>query len=373
VSVKARRTTLADRLAWLRWHRSGLIDGFSTPEIATSALLGVQAQFVSPAGLALRARVPGFRDRDLVDRLYRRRSLVKLWGQRNTLHLYPATEWPLIHAAFRDIHASWRIRTLEASDTNERDLTAAATRVAGQLRDLGQVTRAELDEIGGSIVRFTESGYGFVFELVRTGLVCHGEPAGAEMRVVHRDVWTPDLVWEPPAPDDAKRACVRRHIALFGAVTVHDLAYWTGFGVAETRRLVRDLTDTTEVDVDGVPHLILGDDRALLDQPVPDRPTWSPRLLYRFDPLLLGIKDKSWIVPHDHYKAVWRKSGWVEAIVVDKGRFAGTWSYTRRRRGVAVTLETVQPVRARTRAALEAEAADVARYFDQPLARFTVA
>ena len=42
-------------------------------------------------------------------------------------------------------------------------------------------------------------------------------------------------------------------------------------------------------------------------------------MLYRFDPLLLGDKDKGWIVPPAHYKLVWRPAGHIEGVVLACG------------------------------------------------------
>jgi hypothetical protein len=64
-----------------------------------SRLCGLHAQVMSSAELTVWARVEGL-DREAVRRaLWEDRTLVKTWAMRGTLHLLPASELPLWHAA----------------------------------------------------------------------------------------------------------------------------------------------------------------------------------------------------------------------------------------------------------------------------------
>src|SRR5438128_7394251 len=65
----------------------------------SSRLCGLHAQVISSAELTVWARVENL-DRLAVRRaLWEDRTLVKTWGMRGTLHLLPAGELPLWHAA----------------------------------------------------------------------------------------------------------------------------------------------------------------------------------------------------------------------------------------------------------------------------------
>ena len=64
-----------------------------------SRLCGLHAQVISSAELTLWARVDDL-DRQAVRRaLWEERTLVKTWAMRGTLHLLPAHELPVWHAA----------------------------------------------------------------------------------------------------------------------------------------------------------------------------------------------------------------------------------------------------------------------------------
>lgn len=53
---------------------------------------GVHAQVMSSAELTLHVRVDGLGREAVAEALWERRSLVKLWAMRGTLHLLPAAE-----------------------------------------------------------------------------------------------------------------------------------------------------------------------------------------------------------------------------------------------------------------------------------------
>src|SRR4051812_49666535 len=64
---------------------------------------GIHAQVQASAELQLAARVEGITQQDVRDALWRDRTLVKAWTLRGTLHLHPADELALWHAARRAV------------------------------------------------------------------------------------------------------------------------------------------------------------------------------------------------------------------------------------------------------------------------------
>src|SRR5918995_1120890 len=67
---------------------------------------GVHAQVQASAELQLGARLDDITQADVREALWSRRSLVKAWTLRGTLHLHPADELPLWYAARRAVGAS---------------------------------------------------------------------------------------------------------------------------------------------------------------------------------------------------------------------------------------------------------------------------
>src|SRR2546421_4650324 len=74
----------------------------------------VQAQILSAAQIGIGVRVRDVTAADTRTELYDRRSLVKIWSIRGTLHLVPADELPLWAAAARGPDASPPTRLDEA-------------------------------------------------------------------------------------------------------------------------------------------------------------------------------------------------------------------------------------------------------------------
>ncbi len=356
--------------SWFRLQRSGLITPFTTPEDAAHALIGIQAQVIPPAYLSLWNRTRNVHLTTLDDRLYTGRSLVKLWGQRNTLHLYPSDEWPLLYAAFKPVPTWWERRnTREGRDPGP--FQDAIRRVAALMEQEGMVSRKRIRTVYPEFEEWLSVAHGLVMELVRHGEACHAQPLGSQSRFALRASWLPDLTWAPPAADEAHRALTRRYLSAYGPASPQDLAYWFGTTVAEAKRWIQALGDETlEISLDGRRCWMRSEDLDALGATPPPRSDWPPRLLYRYDPLLLGLKDKTWLIDPAHYKRVWREAAIVEAVLLVEGRLAGTWRYKRSARGITITIDPFAPLKKKVLRTLEQEAADIATFFGIPLLGF---
>ena len=356
--------------AWFRLRRSGLITPFPSPEAAASALVGIQAQVIPPAGLSLWNRTQGLHLDAFHDRLYTRRSLVKLWGQRGTLHLYPSAEWPLYYAAFKALKTWWE-RRLAREGGDQNALRDAVQRVAALMQQGGLFSRKDLRAVDPDLDQWLSTANGLVMELVRDALVCHAQPSGSQSRFAHRMVWLPDLAWHPPSTDDACLELARRFFSAYGPASTQDLAYWFGATVAQARRWTDALTaEIVEVHLEGRPCWARPQDLDDLAVAPPPRASWPTRLLYRFDPLLLALKDKTWLIDPAHYKRVWREAAIVEAVLLVGGRIEGTWRYKRSAKGLSISIAPFSPLASPVRDALEEQAAGVAAFFGLPLLGF---
>ncbi len=98
-----------EQIRWFRLRRSGLVEPFASPEAAAAGLAGVQAQILTAALLALWNRSAPGRDgeAEVAARLFDARTLLRLWGQRHTLHLYAREDWPTVNAAFAGRRTWW--------------------------------------------------------------------------------------------------------------------------------------------------------------------------------------------------------------------------------------------------------------------------
>ena len=94
-----------DRDRWLRGARLAAqrltpATACSSAEEAALAVIGIQAQDLRAAALALRSRVPGL-TRDAVDAA----PLLRTWTVRGTVHLIAASDRPWLHALLAERNA----------------------------------------------------------------------------------------------------------------------------------------------------------------------------------------------------------------------------------------------------------------------------
>lgn len=353
------------QVRWFRLRRSGLVTPFATPELAARYLVGVQAQIHPAAGLALRNRTVDLTFAQYEALLFTARTLVKLWGQRGTLHVYTADDWPLVCAMLAG-SKSWWARKAEKSDALD-DYAALVLRVEALLRERGLIGRSDLRASGLIDEQDHLSPWGGIFaDLVRHGYACHAARDG-EGVFAHRMSWRPDLAWNPPDYDAANIECLRRYLRSYAPATVQDFAYWRGVKLELARRWWATLeTELTPVQVDGVAMFLLRDDVEDLLAPTEEL-DGCVHMLYRFEPLLLAHKDKTWIAPASHYKQIFRIAGHIEGVVLDAGYALATWRYTRKARGLTIALEPFKKLPQRVRRAVEEQSYSVAAFFDLPL------
>ena len=321
----------AQQVRWQRIRRSGLIDRFASPEECAERLLGVQAQMMTAALLAIWARTEGSTFVSLDGLLHRDKTLVRIWGQRHTLHLYPATLWPLIHSVRSDIPTWWEQSIIR----NGGDLDGYKKAVAHAEKMLRANETLGRSDLKDSDYAFSErhlSPWGGLFaELVHKGRACLVDRKNGEARYAHRERWLPDLPFETVTADKAGIEICRRFFSTYGPATLQDFAYWEGCRVADARRYLETVRPhLTEVTVGGVQHFLAKDALSgdLDSAPTPGK--WPVLLVYRFDPLVLAHKDKSWLVKPENYNKVWRPAGHIEGMIIDKGQGCGIWRFEKK-------------------------------------------
>jgi hypothetical protein len=363
----------ADQVAWHRMRRSGLIEPFASAPEAAAALLGVQSQFVTPSGLSLRNRLASdFTESDLDRLLHDERVLIRTWGQRNTVHVYSVADWPTFTAATQRL-SLFQERYLKHCGGSADDLRDAVVLTGQLLRDRDRACRADLLAAEPSLTAWTQIGNGLMMDLARQGLSCHAGLEGGRSYFAHRDVWLPGLGWDPPSPEAAGISLTSRYFGTYGPATVRDLAFWFGGKMKEAKAWVAALGDElVEVRVGSETLLASAVDLDEIAQEPPPRADWPLRLLHRFDPLVLCHKGKSWLIDERHYKAVWRKAGYVEAVLLMEGRIAGVWRYDKKGKGIDITLEPFEKLPAGIASILEPQALDVADYLGVELRSFKV-
>jgi hypothetical protein len=319
----------------------------------------IQAQVLSAAEIGVCVRVRGARAADVRRELYERRSLVKTWSIRGTLHLVPADELPFWAVAVRGQTPFWKSREwLAKHELTPRRAGALFDAIAGAL-DGRCLTRAELaDEVAVRLGRRHEqllSAWGeLLFPSALLGALCFGPPRGANVTFVRADQWIGR--WVEVDPAEARREVLRRYLRAYGPAKAADFQRWSGFGGEASRALFAELADElAEVRVEGTrAWLLAGDERDF------DRDARAIRLLPRYDAYVIGFRPREALVPvavneriKQDPKGKFENVTGVSPLVVD-GVVTGLWRRNRSDQGVRIEVENVLPLRKGRRRELEA-------------------
>jgi hypothetical protein len=365
-----------DEVRERRLARSSLADRVQADRLVDVArdLGGVHAQVQAAAELQLAARVDGITRGDVREALWVRRSLVKAWTVRGTLHLHPAGELALWHAARRaaagaspgggEEVAEWRDPAGVLHPPLARDAVRAIRAAVQDALDGRCLLREELAEevvkrVGPEPRERLLSGFAFFLDEL-----CQGPPQGARVTFVRPDQWIGGRQ-EVEGRTALVEVC-RRYLRTYGPARPRDFREWfssPAFTPADARALFDSLgAELEEVDVEGHRAYVLAGDTVF--------PAAAPslRLLPEYDVYIMGFREREHLVPEAvreqvaaHGRGRYEGPAGVRFVVAG-GVAAGLWE--RRKRGKRIEIH-VAPARRLTRperAQLDGEAARIGAF-----------
>jgi len=187
---------------------------------------GVQAQVMSAAELQVGVRVD-CRVEDVRDALWKRKTLVKTWLMRGTLHLVPSKDLPIFTAAM----SAYGLRNTNAwlngckspkpsSPTSSTRSAIPSTNRHHPRRLIAKVGNSRSERVQAAM----KSGWGGVLKPVaRQGLLCFGPSRGQSVTFVG-----PAKCWAaaPSRPRRALAEVARRYLRAYGPATRGDFTRW---------------------------------------------------------------------------------------------------------------------------------------------------
>lgn len=321
-------------------------------ESVVGEVCGVQAQVLAAAELAVGTRVNGATQQEVRKALWERRTLVKTYGPRGTLHLLPSAELGLWMAAMR----ARSDLSIEGAD----DLTCAI----GDALDGRNLTRQELahdvaQRLGSDAGEMLSSTWGHgLARAAWTGRLCFGPSRGAQVTYVRADQWVTG--WSDVDPQQALAEVFLRYARAYGPIRVADFRRWFLLPKAVARQAFESCRGRlVEVEVEGEPAWILKSD-ARGAWPTPAR---SLFLLPQYDCYVLNGEPRERVLPASARERVfgYRRGRWegavaLQVVLVD-GQVGGMWERRLRRGRLELRVECFRPPGARQRALLQEEAA----------------
>jgi len=313
----------------------------ASPRAAAQAVVGVQAQDVRAAGLALRSRVPGLRRADVDGS-----GLIRTWTKRGTVHLIDPCDWPWLNAVVGP-----RNRARFDAEMRKRGDYDAAT---GMLGDLVAVLGDRPLDRAGLLRELAARGHQGLSQRSVNVLM----PWAAAQGLV---AGLPDGRYRaaepPPAtdPDLALATLARRYLVGYGPAAAADLASWSGLPLGTARRA---LAAAGKLEAAG--------DLLALPGTLDTAPPPAPRalLLAAFDTAMLGYRTRAPLVAAGDDRHVLPGGGMLRPVVMIDGLAAGTWGLGGPRRTVTIDWfrPPAEPAGTAESAELRAERLSVERF-----------
>jgi hypothetical protein len=207
-----------DQVSRRRLRRHGLADGSSFADVAdaAAAMCGAHAQVLSAGELSLGLRVDGATQADVQDALWTRRTLVKTFGPRGTVHLLPLAELPTWTGALGATPLVTPGQFPDGVRLTPDQVDAVVDAVGASLADaeltVDELTEAVVDRAGswaGDLVmpafqgmwpRWRQATATAAFR----GALCFGPNRGRKVTYTNPHRWLPDL---RPDPDALRTRC----------------------------------------------------------------------------------------------------------------------------------------------------------------------
>jgi hypothetical protein len=355
---KAVKSLAWDQVNAWRLARHGLAPRVGFME-AVRRMIGVQAQVMSAAGLALWARVDGLRPADVQAALWQERTLVKTWAMRGTLHLFAAEDLPLVVAARNAREGRYWVKYFERYGIFEpqyQALLAAVPRVLGgepMTREQLAVAVAKYTGIDGLRPALIESSWGTALKpSAFGGNLCFGPTQGRNVAYVRPGDWLGS--WREIDPKAALREVIRRYLSVYGPATPQDFSRWWGGATLLARKTFDALGDELEaVDIEGWRAFAL---RSSLEPLERLSAAGVVRLLPMFDAYTHGLLDYDPLLPSAFKRLVFRPQAWISAVVLVDGRISGVWECKIKRSSTLVKVRMFAAPTAAVREAIVAEA-----------------
>jgi hypothetical protein len=328
---------------------------------------GIHAQMMSAAELSIGVRVAGVTREDVRAELWQHRRLVKTYGLRGTVHLFPADEAPLWAAALSAYPGAGEVRRLAQRGLDSARLATIVAAIGAAL-DGRRLTREELGEevtrrtgtwamdpvspsFGGQAPRW-QNALGVA---ANTGLLCFGPAQGNKVTFTRADQWLGG--WEELDGATALREVFRRYLSTYGPATARDFAQWFGIRPRDAADLRRQFADELEeVEVEGGRAWLLAGES---EEAWPEAHD-EVRLLPHFDCYAIGCHPRERLVPPE-----WRARGLAQGsighlpLVIIGGVVAGVWSLRRKGKRAEIQVETSHALNAGQRHELETAAARI--------------
>lgn len=315
---------------------------------------------MSSAELTAWARLEGLGKTAVSKQLWDKRTLVKSWTFRGTLHLMPADEYDLWVGALKTYDHYRKPAWAKYFGVTPKELDRVLKAVGDVLTDepvsrevlVSRIERKLRSKHFGDVLR---SGWGSLLKPASLqGRLCYGPSQGQNVTFVSPEQWLGRKL-DPPEPDEALREVARRFAFVNGPVAREELSrWWYGITPAKAGQLLAALDDFVPVDVEGQTRFLAAKD---VDGALAADAKRSVHLLPAFDQYVVMSPRQPAVLDPKMKERVFRKAAWLSPVLLVGGRIEGVWWWNRKGKALTIKFEpfTKQPAWVKKAAEAEAE------------------
>ena len=335
-----------------------------------SDVCGIQAQVLSAAELAVRARIEGIRQADVKGALWKDRTILKTWCMRGTLHLLASSDLPLYVAALKsklEETERWLKKNEGVSAGEVSEISVAI----GEILSKKALSREELSmevakrtNLGPAARKVLMSAWGVLLRpAAYQGHLAFGENIGPKVTFVNPAPWVEP--WKKVPTREAVLELLRRFLRAYGPARISDFGYWWGNLSKEDRSVLAAISgEFVEVEAEGLRGFMVRRDA---EEAGGLEPSLCVRLLPSFDCYAMHYSPRETFVSATHRNRIFsQEAGWVFPPVVINGLAAGVWNLRRRGSRVEIDVEPFRAFSPKEKGELESEVADVGLFLGGP-------
>ncbi|EIS8276823.1 winged helix DNA-binding domain-containing protein [Listeria monocytogenes] len=315
------RALTNSQIAQNRLLNSGLLQSkFPSAEDATRALFGIQSQYQQFGEVSLFNRVNNL-TKESLQTTYDDKGLIKIWGQRMTVHMYTPDDWFYVH----DVYANKNNWLRKHADSLGRDLDEILVQMEELLLREEKVSKEsfaallgdeakELMTWGGVFIQGSLDGKLFcVPETPKTRFYSHRNQIESEAE----EAWITNK-----RSKTGLETMIDRYFSAYGPATIQDFKHWSGLRNSDYQETLEKLLENyiCYIGEDGKNYYSKTETQEEVEMD-------SPLLLGKFDPLFVSYAKKNWLASEKETSLIWRIAGQIEAVLIINGQFFGTWRY----------------------------------------------
>lgn len=346
------------QVALNRLHNSGLLqEKFPSAPDASRALFGIQSQYQQFGEISLFNRVLDLTKKEL-QISYDQNDLIKIWGQRMTVHMYAPADWFFIHDVYADKNNWLRKHT----DSLGHDLDGLLNEMEQLLLSDKKIPKEAFKELFGKHAKELMTWGGVFIQGSLDGtLFCVPESPKTRF-YTHRKWINSDKQgdWGINQDKTGLETMIERYFSAYGPATINDFKHWTGLRKFEFQSILDKILVNyfSYLGEDGQIYYSKTEIQTNIQQP-------KPLLLGKFDPLFVSYGKKDWLANEKEVSLIWRPAGQIEAVLIVGGLFCGTWRYKITGNKVIFTFYLTKKMTKKNQLLVEKEAKNMACFLEK--------